>query len=174
VQSYGYRVRFIGSSIILKMSPGVINFRDSHFDLESQQGMVLFRLYTDIEFITLGASITSANDYSAYHELDIAVVEAQVSGRPHYRQIALGVECKSSAVFAKTIVKEVLGLRRELGLLHDPPLRSILSEFAPSGHYVDVRAFPPSEYWLAFVAPNGLAYQTSPRAFGIRFHQWQP
>jgi hypothetical protein len=172
-RDYGYSLRLIGTMIKFKRSPGLINIGDAHFEIADQRGRVLFCLYTDVEFTTLGAGISSANDNSAYHELDLAVVNVHVAGRPSYNEIALGVECKSSPVFAKNFVREALGLRRELGLLR-PPVQSTLSQAAPSGHHVDVPASPPSEYWLAFVAPKGLEYQASPRAFGIQFNHWQP
>lgn len=171
---YGYALRFVGTSIRFKASPGLIQPNDPHFDILDSKGSVLFRLYTDIEFSTLGNSIAGVHDLSAYHELDIAVVDVGAAGRPAFDQIVLGVECKSHAVFIKSLVKEALGLRRELSLLRGPPNRSRLSLQAPSALNVDVAAFPPSEYWLAFVASDGLRYQASPGSFGIAFKHWQP
>jgi hypothetical protein len=155
------------------MSPGMIRTGDPHFDLADQAGSVRFRLYTDIEFLTLGSSISRATGLSSYHEIDIAIVEAQASNRPRHDQIVLGVECKSHAIFVKSIIKEVLGVRRELAFV-DTAQQSTLSHSAPSNVIVDVRADPPSEYWLIFASPKGLLYRDSPRAFGIQFEHWQP
>lgn len=172
-RDYGYTLTFVGKSIEFKMGPGKIHATDPHFDIANGTGSVIFKLYTDIEFMTLGMSLSGAVGISTYHELDIAVVDAQATGRPQHDQIALGVECKSHAIFVKSILKEVLGLRRELALLTGAS-RSMLSQMAPSNLLVDVPANPPSEYWLAFVAPNGRLYKHSPLAFGIAFKHWQP
>ena len=48
------------------------------------------------------------------------------SGYPTYKNIAFGVECKAVSNFAKSILKEVLGVRRELSLL-DRETKSLLS-----------------------------------------------
>jgi len=53
-----------------------------------------------------------------YHELDILIVDAGSSGRPRYDQIWLGVECKNTG-YGKELLREILGVRRELSLLTD-------------------------------------------------------
>jgi hypothetical protein len=96
-----------------------------------------------------------------------------VVGRPRYDEIALGVECKSHSVFVKSIVKETLGLRRELSRLSHKQV-STLAQAAPLKPPVQVRADPASEYWVAFFASNGQLYRDSPKAFGIKYKHWQP
>lgn len=170
---YGYRLAFKGASIRFQMSGGKIDPIDPHFEVQNRRGTIIFEIYTDIEFRTLGSSLTGAGGLSACHELDVVIVEAGTIGHPPHDKIALGVECKSHAVFIKPILKEVLGIRREMSFLV-PPTRSKLSLTAPSRLYVDVPANPPSEYWLAFIASNGSLYSDSPKAFGIGFKNWQP
>ena len=113
----------------------------------------------------------SAVDLSGRHELDIVAVEPGVTGYPRFDEIALGVECKSHANFKKSIVKEVLGIRRELCLLSQPQ-QSILTQLSPKNPTRIVPADPASEYWLAFCDPQGLQYSSSPAAFGINFYNW--
>ncbi len=170
----GFRIRFVGKDLKFKASPGMIQSYDPHFDLYAPGSNVPdFRLYTDIEFETLGGAGHAACDESCYHEIDIIVVDANATGRPSHDQVALGVECKSSANFSKSIVREALGLRRELSYVRPHGLQSRLSA---SGKVTaeHVPAEPASEYWLAFVDGKGLSYGVSPSTFGIRFLHWQP
>ena len=78
----------------------------------------------------------------------------------------LGVECKSQASFGKDIVKQALGIRRELSYLA-PLQRSRLTRAGATA--VCVPADPASEFWLAYDDPKGDAYSASPAAFGIAF-----
>lgn len=113
-----------------------------------------------------------AQDDSGYHELDIAVVRFGARGRPLFNEIALGVECKATAVFNKSVVREVLGIRRELSFLAGMQ-PSALSQ--PTGvMQVTVPANPASELWLAYTDPKGDNYSASPSTFGVRFELWRP
>jgi len=67
---------------------------------------------------------------------------------PKHNEIALGIECKAHANFDKSIVKEVLGVRRELSLLTNK-VPSILTQCGGSP-LEEVRADPSSEYWLTY------------------------
>lgn len=167
----GFSLTFKGSSLKFKASPGQIKLADPHFELVSPHGQQ-FWLFVDIEFETLGSSQGSgANDHSRRHEIDIVVVSVS-QGYPKYDEIALGVECKAVANFGKSIVKEVLGVRRELSLLSDKqPSTLTMSGGSPPE---DVRANPPSEYWLAYTDLKGNQYQSSPSAFSIGFKNLKP
>jgi hypothetical protein len=172
--TYGYQVQFRGRSIRFQASPGAINRSMPHFSILDNHGRVYFELFTDVEFITLGHNLsTSAADLSAHHEIDLLVVDAGASGRPSHDQVVLGVECKAHVVFKKSIVKEVLGMRREMSMLK-PPSRSQLAQSAPSGRFVDVPADPASEYWLACADQRVMQYARSPFMFGISFLHWEP
>lgn len=175
---YGYTMRFVGSSIVFKMKGGPIRPADPHFVVSDVTGSDLFKVFTDIEFETLGKHLATASgsspvtDRSAYHELDIVVVNYNASGRPTVGEIALGVECKAQK-FKKSIVKEILGVRREMSFVSGN-VRSALSALSPRSYVVDVPANPPSEYWLAYTAADGRHYVQSPQSFGIRFIHWCP
>lgn len=169
----GFSLRLVGSDIRFKAAPGLISANDPHFEVfaPGTAGPV-FKIFMDIEFRTLGAGQSGATSKCSYHEIDIVVVTPLATGRPAYTDIALGIECKAHENFTKGIVKQALGIRRELSLLAQPAL-STLSAYQ-IGRHVRVPADPPSEFWLAYIDPKGSQYQTSPAVFGIQFKHWQP
>ena len=152
--------------IPLKSSPGPINRAYPHFELRRNRDLVA-ELWTDVEFTSLsydqrGAS--SAVQRGDYHELDIVVNDSGVNGRPRHSQIWLGVECKNTG-YTKSLLKEILGIRRELSLLQDPrPTR-----FA-NWPRNQVPANPPS-CLMVFSTDSAVAEYASPGAvFGIDFN----
>lgn len=166
----GFAISFVGSSLAFKAAPGKIKLTDPHFVLTSPMGS-RFWVFVDIEFATLGANQTAVADYSGHHELDIVVVDT-ISANPTYGEIALAVECKCHAKFGKQLIKEALGIRRELSLLH-PAQWSRLTQTGATPP-VRVEADPPSEFWLAFIDPGGVQYRQSPAAFGIDLRHIEP
>jgi hypothetical protein len=166
----GCRLSFVGSTLKFKAGPGMLKTSDPHFEVQTPRGRLLW-LFVDIEFDTLGHKTTAASDDSRRHEIDIVVVDAN-TGYPTHDQIYLGVECKAVANFGKDLVKEALGVRRELSFFVQAPQTSALSLLGAGA--VHVKADPPSEFWLAFIDPKGLNYSQSPAAFGIELHHLQP
>jgi hypothetical protein len=167
----GFTLAFKGTTLKFKASPGQIKTSDPHFEINAPDGSLLW-LFVDIEFETLGSgAVGGAHDRSRRHEVDIVIVTV-TKGYPLHDQIALGVECKAVANFSKSIVKEVLGVRRELSYFRDAQ-PSILSTLGgvPS---VSLRAEPASEFWLAYTDAKGDQYSESPAAFGIEFKHLQP
>ena len=178
LKGYGCNI-FIPSrfrSIDFKASPGKIDKDKSYFTAHTRKGDV-FEIHTDIEIMTLGVALGYSNlghqDRSAYHEIDIVVIEQGSSERPRYDQLILGVECKADAHFRKSILKQVLGIRRELSLLTKKSLPSKLAQ-AVGKPSPKIRSDPNSEYWLAYTDPKGDNYQISPATFGIKFNNWRP
>lgn len=117
----GYTLTLVGGAKLrLKSSPGPINRRYPRIELR-RSGKCAAELWTDIEFISLSccfrkpAAITKGD----YHELDIVIVSAGEAGRPKCNAIWLGVECKNTG-YEKGLLKEILGIRRELSLLAEP------------------------------------------------------
>ena len=167
---YGVSVRLqggrAGTTVDFKSSPGAIDRNRSHFVVYGLEPEL--ELHTDIEVTTLSSSLQcSTGDLSAYHEIDLVLVNgAQTGRRPRNDQIVLGVECKAQANFRKDVVRQVLGVRRELSFYRRPLL--------PRGMPWFINADPPSEYWLAFVDPKGMLYQAGPSEFGIEFLHWCP
>lgn len=158
-------------SLDFKASPGLIDMGKSRF-VVSGNGLTL-ELHTDIEVMTLssyhGNGVTGK---SSYHEIDLVLVRNPQNGqRPLYNQVFLGVECKAHDPFKKPIVRQVLGARRELSFYRDLPEPSLLNYLGQSGN---VKADPPSAFWLAFSDPRGLNYRSGPEEFGIEFKHWCP
>jgi hypothetical protein len=170
LRNRGFTISFVGSSLAFKAAPGKIKLSDPHFVIVSPM-QDKFWVFVDIEFITLGTLHGPVTDLSSHHEIDIVVVDAIVPN-PLFDQIALGVECKCHAKFGKNLIKEALGIRRELSLLH-PPLWSRLTQ-SGSVPPVYVPADPCSEFWLAFIDPGGQHYGESPAAFGIELRHIEP
>jgi hypothetical protein len=98
-----------------------------------------------------------------YHELDILVVGAGTTGRPRHDQIWLGVECKNTG-YEKGLLKEILGIRRELSLLTDwQP-----TKFARWPR-ASVRATPPSCLLVYSTDEDVADYSAPGNTFGIDF-----
>ena len=112
---------------------------------------------------------------SFLHEIDIILIEKNKNyPHPSFDMILLGIECKNHSVFDKHIIREALGVRREL------------SFYTPFGRAWDidrifgletsdtVNAYPSSLYWLA--SPNSKIehYDTSPKVYGVTMQHWPP
>lgn len=155
----GFRFRFVGKVLELKEKPSQIKPTDAYFEGTHRQTGQKIKVYTDVEV----RGLSCANDLSAYHEVDIVVVDPSVVGRPKCDQIYLGVECKSGA-FGKSIIKEALGVKRELSLLTGSRI-SALSKISRGS--VTVPSRPAIEFWLAHFDPKGYQYRNGPAFFGI-------
>jgi hypothetical protein len=164
----GFRISFIGSTLQFKAGPGQIKLSDPHYHVRTPQGRDLWA-FVDIEFRTLGSSRVPVSDNSGLHELNIVVVRA-TPPYPDHTDILFAVECKSGK-FGKKIIKESLGVRRELSYF-DLPQPSMLTHFG--GSATEVRANPASEFWLAHLDPVGSHYDESPLAFGIELKHFEP
>lgn len=170
---YSVSIRFKGSTVDFKASPGNIDRSRSYFEITGF-GQTL-ELHTDIEIQTLGANLLGGSaDNSGYHEIDLVLIDSSVPDgqKPQHDQLFLGVECKAHANFGKGIVKQVLGIRRELSFLHDAYCE--LDVLFGSSANRRMKARPASLYWLAFTDPKGLNYSQSPGAFAIDFKHWRP
>lgn len=172
LRSRGFYISLHGTVLSLKQSPGVIKSGDTYFELQHPATGKQFRLYTDIEVRTLGSSLTGTAQLCSYHEIDIVVVADTASGRPAHTELALGVECKSNVKFRKSILKEALGVKREMGLLSDIQPSSLAS--AAGSKLPTVPSTPPSEYFVCYVDSDGDHYALSPAAFGIEFKLLRP
>jgi hypothetical protein len=121
VNSEGYQLRLVNSDFLpLQSTPLPIDRRRPRIELCTSAGCVA-EMWTDIEFLSLSYSMRGGGppERGEYHELDIAVVEPGLSGRPSHDAIWLAVECKNTG-YQKRFLKEILGVRREMSLLQDP------------------------------------------------------
>ena len=102
----------------------------------------------DIEFIGISgdASFLSSRTQifrkNFVHWLDIAILENNIPDgeRPTYEEIHLAVECKDTQNFGKSILKQILGVRRELSLLSDTYQNRITND--------RINQNPPTEFWI--------------------------
>jgi hypothetical protein len=154
-----------GNAIALKSSPGPINRNYPYIELW-QGGILVGEVWTDVEFTALSYSIesgSSAPDKGQYHELDIVVVQPGVSGRPSPDQVMLGVECKNTG-YAKRMLREIVGVRRELSLLTRPAPTSF-----KNWPRCNVPAHPPSCLVVISSDPRMMDFAAPGRVFGIDF-----
>lgn len=116
----GFTLRLVnGSHLQLKSSPGPIN-RNYPCIEAYRGGNLVAELWTDIEYLTMSfADSGKLNPNKGhYHELDIVLVDPRVKKYPRHDEIWLGVECKNTD-YTKSLLKEILGIRRELSLLQE-------------------------------------------------------
>ncbi len=154
-----------GNYIYLKSSPGPIN-RDYPYIKIKRDGNLLAELWTDIEFTTLSYSRSGkTNPPSAgeYHEIDIAVVDSDSIGRPIPSKIWLAIECKNTD-FKKSILRQILGLRRELSLMSG----EIETQFRvwPTSN---IRCHPPVCLQIYSSDPDIVQYSEPGKIFEIDF-----
>jgi len=171
---YRAHIKFESSTVDFKASAGNIDRNRSYFKI-SANGQTL-ELHTDIEVQTLGSTMsTGAGDESGYHEIDLVLIDPGVADgqKPTHDQLLLGVECKAHANFGKAIVRQVLGIRRELSMYDGPQQCELDRRFGKSPTKL-MMAKPATLYWLAFTDSKGLSYCKSPGTFEIEFKNWKP
>jgi hypothetical protein len=112
-----------GSHLMLKQKGGAIDRNYPYFQVWN--GRTLFcEIFTDVYFDTLsyhikGSPLPKVN--GDYHELDIALLKPNLTGHPKHSDILLAIECKNTSI-KKSIIRELLGFRRELSLYHKPSI----------------------------------------------------
>jgi hypothetical protein len=151
--------------LVLKTAPGPINRQYPWVDL-LRNGTVVGELWTDVDFVTLSyerAALASPPQQCHYHELDIVVVPPGTQGRPRARDISLGIECKATD-YDKSLLREILGIRRELSLLSNPLPTAFTKWPRPS-----VPARPPSCVIVYSTDPAIATYAPPGDIFGIDF-----
>jgi hypothetical protein len=157
-----------GTKLQLKSAPGPINRSYPRIELH-QSGNCVAELWTDIEFLSLSYCVSSARAVTKgdYHELDILVVDAGVTGRPRFDAIWLGIECKNTG-YEKGLLKEILGIRRELSLLDGARATKFSSWPRKS-----VPANPASCLLVYSTDPKVVDYSAPGITFGIDF-EYEP
>lgn len=107
-----------GTNLMLKQKGGPINRSYPYFKVWRGQNLE-YELFTDVYFKTISSNlkrIPTNRSVGDYHELDIALVLPNLNDKPNYDEIALAIECKNTSL-KKSIVRELLGFRRELSFL---------------------------------------------------------
>lgn len=165
VDDEGFKLTLVGGSKIkLKSGPGPINRAYPHIEMK-RSGVVVAELWTDVEFLSLSRAMRSGPQTKGdYHELDIVVVEPGQTGRPPHNTVWLGIECKNTSGYEKALLKEILGIRRELSLLRN----DTATQFRNWPRSV-VPADPPS-CLLVYASDSSVKEYAEPgKVFGIDF-----
>lgn len=151
-----------GNTLRLRAAPGVID-RHGHayFRVETPAGNDC-ELWTDLEVFGMSPALQQrAASRADASELDIALIDPGLAGRPTPPQVWLGVECKHTA-FRKEYLRGFLGLRRQLSLLRDPiPTRFVAWPAAT------IPAEPPSCLMLWSSDQGILNHAEVGRPFGV-------
>lgn len=152
------------SSLTLKSSPGPINSAYPHIEV-TKQGRHVANIWTDVEFTALSAARQGKKSLTngEFHEMDIAVVSPNCHPRPYPNEVYLVVECKNTG-YQKSLLREILGVRRELSLLTDSQ-----PSFFSAWPRQDVPAEPPSCIAVFSSDPSVSKYQAPGHFFGIDF-----
>lgn len=158
-----------GTRVVLKSSPGPINPKYSHFQIEIGASSLV--AWTDVEFTTLSSSLRTASTSrkSDYHELDIVLVPKDTVDRPSHDDIRLGVECKCT-LYTKELLRSILGVRREL------------SHMSSTGERTHFTAWPratvpcsPNSCLVVYSSDRGMLDYSDPGdVFGIDFIVLEP
>ena len=153
-----------GKKLVLKTSHGPINKNYPWIEV-SKDGEIIGEIFTDIEFLSLSYASAPIGPPTLgdYHELDIALVERGATGRPRPDQLLLAIECKNTG-FNKSLLKEVLGVRREMSLFR--PSAKTAFDFWPTK---DVPAYPPSCLVVYSTSGDISKYAAPGKIFGIYF-----
>jgi hypothetical protein len=165
----GLTLRLVtGTEIRLRSSGGPIDPQYPHIDVYRNANKVA-EIWTDIEFLTLSHQLRGSPPKRLagdLHELDIVMVDSSTTDYPRHDSIWLGVECKNTS-FDKKLLKQVLGVRREMCFLRDSKLTKFKS-WPRSQIPAD-----PASCLLVFSTDSDVTRYTSPSAiFGIDFfHQ---
>ena len=117
----GYSFAVVNGSAGLKAAPGPINTGYAHIEVFYGKNHRA-NIWTDVEFVGLSSYKLAGNATPSargeYHELDIVVCDPKASGRPNSDQVYVGVEAKHWAHIPKKLLREVLGVRRELSFIN--------------------------------------------------------
>jgi hypothetical protein len=152
------------TKIALKSSPGPINPTYPHIEV-TKNGVHIANIWTDVEFTSMSAQKSGkmSMSYGDFHEMDIAVVLPNCSPRPFPSEILLAVECKNTG-YQKSLLREILGIRRELSLLTGSKPTAFSAW--PRDH---VPADPSSCIAVYSTDPAVLNYGSPGQFFGIDF-----
>jgi hypothetical protein len=153
-----------GTRLWLRSSPGPIDRTFPGIEVH-RSGKLIAEIWTDIEFLTFSYSVRGNTKLTQgdYHELDIMMVNPGLKGRPTYDMVWLGVECKNTG-YSKSLLKEILGIRRELSLLQNPQQ----TQFRKWPRKT-VPADPPSCLLVYSTDSKVINYSAAGNTFGIDF-----
>lgn len=165
VTQEGLRVTLVGGrNLMLKQKGGAINRTYPYFEVWN--GRTLFgELFTDVYFNTLSYQMKGSparQTYGDYHELDIALLKPGQNGKPQHSEVMIAVECKNTSI-KKSIIRELLGFRRELSFWSHLPLPTNFSVWPA----IQTNSNPNSVHMLYCSDNRVNRYTTNCLQFGI-------
>ena len=165
VTQEGLSVNLVGGrNLMLKQKGGAINRAYPYFEV--WYGRTLFgELFTDVYFNTLSYHLKGSparQTYGDYHELDIALLKPGQNGHPQHSEVLIAVECKNTSI-KKSIIRELLGFRRELSFWSYLPLPTNFSVWPATQTHSD-----PNSVHMLYCSDNRVnRYTTNCLQFGI-------
>ena len=156
-----------GKTIVLKTGGGPINKNYPWIEVK-KEGVLIGEIFTDIYFISMSYSLNQSNRKPTpgeYHELDIVMTKPRGNGMPRHDEILIGVECKNTKKYRKSLLKEILGVRREMGLLAGTLVATEFSQW-PS---TTVPSSPPSCLLVYSTSNKVKNYSRPGETYGIDF-----
>jgi len=160
-----------GTRFNLRTSHGATNPAYSRI-IVKRQNNVIGEIWTDIEFTSLSYYRDPQNSIrlgtrpppGSRHELDILMTSQNPYNYPTPDQILIGVECKNT-VYQKRMLREILGVRRELSYFSKPMPAAFIA-----WPRATVPAHPPSCLLVYSSDPSICTFTNPPNdTFGIDF-----
>ncbi|PWK72894.1 hypothetical protein LX99_04224 [Mucilaginibacter oryzae] len=159
-----YSIHLINSGTYrLKQKGTEIKRNYPYFKVFDSKNTLIGEIFTDTEFSSLSHVRLRGAPWlgPSFHELDIVLFSPGKSGRPSFRNVLIAVECKATTIHKSTF-REVLGFRRELGLL---------SHLNPTGFTSwpasTIASDPPSVHLFYSTDRGILKYTANAAHFGI-------
>ena len=177
-----------GKNMVIQHNGGKIDkTKYAYFEITDGHGAIKLEVHMNVYFKTLGSHLISNNEMrlekikdvdrdfpSTYHELDIIVIEnGENDTAPRHDEIILGIECKHHSIVHKRVIREILGVRRELSFFCSSGTPSKLDCILNHEDPDMIRAYPSSILWLAHRNDRILYYESSPEIFGIEMTNWK-
>lgn len=153
-----------GTRLMLKQKGGPINRAFPYFEVY-KNSLLWAELFTDLYFNTISYKFkghTGTQIPGDYHEIDIALIEPGLSGKPQHDEVMLAIECKNTSC-EKKVIREVLGFRRELSFFNNSPQRTKFSTWPSPVIFAN-----PNSVHMLFCSDSGVnKYDLNCNRFGI-------
>jgi hypothetical protein len=153
-----------GTKLMLKQKGSPVN-RAYPFLLISKNNSIFAELWTDIYFNTMSYSLNGSPrnmNNGDYHEIDIALLTPNINGFPKHTDILLAIECKNTSL-KKSIIRELLGFRRELSFYYEHSNKTNFDSWPASSIY----AQPNSVHMLYCSDKEIIRYEKNCFRYGI-------
>lgn len=152
-----------GTSVVFRGKGGPIDRNKWPFINVIHNSCIVGEIWVDIEFMSISAgnpAKVKGHLYAKCHELDVLLIEPNVSGRPYPHNIYLAIEAKHRP-YTKQLLKELLGVRREMAMRSSP----VINRFS---WWVDTVPSNPPSALISFCSYESIKnYSASADYWGI-------